>query len=729
MQIDIPKYPLLPSDTTFKDSHGLSDPFSYLANQGETLEYWIAKQNELSSQFIKENDLHPKILQRLTQLYDFPKSSTPFKVSEFYLSYQNIGLQNHDVLYIRATLNSDPKVLLDPNSFSSDGSVSMKFVNFTKSGKYFSFGVSDGGSDWTKVKIKKILDKKNNNNNCGDSTEEENSKKNENNDKLDENIADYAELEEEIKWVKYSYTSWTLEEDGFFYSGFSQPKHEFEACENMKVFFHKVGTSQSLDEVVFEYKENIKTYNYGNVSDDGKYLLITVFEGTDPEHKLYLLPMDDFRTKKFKNLIKYHDEFSSILDYITNKNEIFYFKTNYKAKKHCIISTNIKSANIFSGSFETIIPESTNILQEANCANHNFLLLKYSKDVCDILSLHDLSTGHLIQTFETPEPGSIGLSCDIDQSEFFYKFTSFLYPGSIFHYQFPSLKEDQGSVKPKLFAEIKPKDFDRSKYSTKQVFYKSLDGTSIPMFLITPKILIKDKSNPFFLYGYGGFNISLLPNFSSSRLCLLSNLGISVAIANIRGGGEFGDEWHEAGKKYNKQNTFDDFYSAAQYLITEEYTTSEKIAIYGASNGGLLIAACLNQHPESYGLAIASRGVLDMINFHKFTCGGAWVCEYGNAEKKEDFEYLIKYSPIHNIKKKGYPPFLILTSDNDDRVAPVHSYKMAAHMQNESDGFVLLQVISKTSHHGGGTPTDKALEETADIYCFMAKCLGLEYKN
>lgn len=721
MQINIPKYPLLPPDTTFKDAHGLSDPYHYLINQDEIQTAWIDQQNKLSSQFIKENDLHLKIQERITQLYDFPKCSTPFKVSDFYLSYQNTGLQNHDILYIQKNLNSPPKVLLDPNSFSSDGSISMKFVNFAKSGKYFSFGVSDGGSDWTKVKIKKLIDKKNNNYN------EENSREIENLDKMEENTVDYVQLDEEIKWVKYSYTSWTLEEDGFFYSGFSEPKSEFEACENMKVFFHKLGTSQSQDEIVFEYKENIKTYNNGNVSDDGKYLLITIFEGTDPEHKLYLLPMEDFRAKKFDNLIKYHDEFSFILDYVTNKEEIFYFKTNYKAKNHRIIRTNIQNTKNYSEFFETIIPESTDILQEANCTNHSYLLLKYSKNVCDILRLYDLKTGKLIQTFETPEPGSIYISCDFDQSEFFYKFTSFLYPGSIFHYQFP-LNQDLGNIKPKLFAEIKPKNFDRTKYSARQVLYNSLDGTPIPMFLITPKNVVKDKSNPFFLYGYGGFNISLLPNFSSSRLCLLGNLGISVAIANIRGGGEFGDEWHEAGKKSKKQNSFDDFYSAAQYLITEEYTIPEKIAIHGASNGGLLIAACLNQHPESYGVAVASRGVLDMINFHKFTCGGAWVCEYGSAENKDDFEYLIKYSPIHNIKQKGYPPFLILTSDNDDRVAPVHSYKMAAHLQHESDGFVLLEVIRKTSH-GGGTPTNKALEETADIYCFISKCLNLEYKN
>lgn len=448
---------------------------------------------------------------------------------------------------------------------------------------------------------------------------------------------------------------------------------------------------------------------------------MNIYKGTDNEGKVYITTLDKICSEMIFN--KIIDNFENEMGYVTNKDEVFYFRTNYQAKNKQIIKMDLKHPE--KQEWKTLVAESKPLVQ-ATSFNDKYLLLHYSIDVHDVLQMHNLENGLLIKNIEMPSLGTISFSCQKHQDEFFYKFTSFLYPGTIYRYS----EKTQTSY---LFKEIKVPNFDRNNFITKQVFYPSKDGTLIPMFIISKRDIKYSGDNAFFLYGYGGFNISINPSFNSLRLCMIENLNVSIAIANIRGGDEYGDFWHESAKKEKKQNCFDDFHCAAEYLITNNYTNPKKIAINGGSNGGLLVGACINQRPDLYGCAIASQGVFDMLRFHLFTIGYAWITEYGNPDLPEDFQNLIKYCPIHNVKiNTQYPAVMIKTSDFDDRVVPVHAYKFISELQEKAgennEKPLLLNVEMKTGH-GAGKPTTKIIDEAADIYTFIAISLELKYEE
>jgi len=450
-------------------------------------------------------------------------------------------------------------------------------------------------------------------------------------------------------------------------------------------------------------------------------LIINIYEGTDNEGKVYISKLDKISSEMvFEKIV---DDFENELAYIANKNDTFYFKTNYQAKNKQIIKMDLK--NPHKKEWVTLIEESKNPLVQAVCFHEKYLLLLYSIDVHDVLQMHNLDDGYFLKNIELPSLGTVSLSCQKNTDEFFFKFTSFLYPGTIYRYS-------QKTESSQLFKEILVANFDRSSFETKQVFYPSKDGTLIPMFIISKKGMEYNGENPFFIYGYGGFNISINPSFNSLRLCLMENLNVSVAIANIRGGDEYGDIWHESAKKEKKQNCFDDFHCAAEYLIKNNYTNAKKIAINGGSNGGLLVGASVNQRPDLYCCAIASQGVFDMLRFHLYTIGYAWITEYGNPDNEEDFKYLINYCPVHNVKENTqYPAIMIKTSDFDDKVVPLHAYKFISELQEkagQNNDKPLLLSVERKSGHGAGKPTYKLIDEVADIYTFIALSLGLKYE-
>lgn len=450
--------------------------------------------------------------------------------------------------------------------------------------------------------------------------------------------------------------------------------------------------------------------------------MINIYEGTDNECKVYVSKLDKIGSDMIFQ--KVTDNFDNELAYITNVNNIFYFKTNFnKCKNKQLITIDLEHPD--QSNWKTLIPESKYPLISSTSFNEKYLILIYSVDVHDVMQLHNLEDGQLIKNIELPSLGTVSLSVQKYTDEFFFKFTSFLYPGTIYRYS----SQTQTS---QVFKEIKVAGFDKNNFSTQQVFYPSKDGTSIPMYIISRKDLQLNGNNAFFIYGYGGFSIGIPPEFSAFRLCLIENLHVSVAVPNIRGGDEYGDFWHESAKKEKKQNCFDDFQCAAEFLIKNNYTNPKKIAINGASNGGLLVGACINQRPDLYGCAIASQAVLDILRFHLFTIGYAWKTEYGDPDNADDAKNIMKYSPVHNVKTKTpYPAVLIKTSDFDDRVVPVHSYKFISELQEkageESDAPLLLSVERKCGH-GAGKPTTKQIEETADIYAFIALSLGLKYE-
>lgn len=449
--------------------------------------------------------------------------------------------------------------------------------------------------------------------------------------------------------------------------------------------------------------------------------MITIYEGTDDECKLYLAKIDNICSDmKFNKIV---DNFEHKVAYITNQKEKFYFKTNYNAQNKQIMLMDLNHPE--KKDWKTIVPETKNPMTFAYCFNDKYFLIGYSIDVIDVIQMNKIDNGEFIKNIELPSLGTVGLSLQKHQEEFFFKFTSFLYPGTIFRYSLANNISE-------CFKEIKVPNFNRDNFNTEQIFYQSKDGTKIPMFLIYRKGLELNGNNPFFLYGYGGFDISIKPSFSSMDICLMENLNVSMAIANIRGGGEYGDFWHESAKKEKKQNCFDDFHFAAEYLIKNKYTSPEKLVINGASNGGLLVAVCANQRPDLYSCVIVSQGVLDMLRYHLYTIGYAWKTEYGDPDIPEDFNYLIKYSPIHNVNEKGkYPAILVRTSDFDDRVVPVHSYKYISVLQEklENNEKPLMILIEKKAGHGAGKPTQKRIDDCSNNFTFIALTLGLEYEE
>ena len=678
------KYPKTAKDNVVDTYFGVQvkEPYRWLENDTSVAtSAWVKEQNRVTKDYLSQIPFRNKLKDRLTALYNYPKYSSPFKKNGQYYYYKNNGLQNQSVLYHQATLSSEPKMLLDPNTLSTDGTVALSNIAFSKDGKYLGYAIARSGSDWNEIFV------------------------------LD--VATRKLLSDHIKWSKSSQIAW--QGNGFYYSAFDAPeagkeysnKNEYE-----KVYFHTVGQDQSQDKLIYEDKQHALRECYAGVTEDEKFLFISITETTTGNGLL----MKDLSNPNasFVELAPGFDNDYSVIDNVNGK---LYMLTNWKAPKNRLME--VDPANPARENWKEIIPQSDNVLERATVIGGK-IMAEYMKDAANHAYAFDLS-GKKLYEVKLPTLGSLnGFSGDKDDNEAFYVFTSYTFPPTI--YVFDAAKNTS-----KVFhkAEVK---FNPDEYVCEQIFYTSKDGTKVPMSITYKKGIKRDGKNPLMLYGYGGFNISLNPAFSVVRIPFLENGGIYV-VANIRGGGEYGEAWHLAGTKMHKQNVFDDFIGAAEYLIAKGYTSSKKLAIDGGSNGGLLVGACLTQRPDLYAVAVPEVGVLDMLRYHLFTIGWSWTSDYGNSgESKEMFEYLKGYSPLHNVKSGvKYPATLVMTGDHDDRVVPAHSFKFAATLQANNAGtkLTLIRIDSKAGH-GAGKPIGKLIEAQADMWSFVMWNLGMK---
>lgn len=685
----LPSYPESRKGDVVDNYHGteVADPYRWLeeVDSDETSD-WVGQQNELTFAYLDAIPQREAFKDRLTELWDYPKYGTPFKKGTRYFSSKNDGLQNQSVFYVQESLEGKPRELIDPNTLSEDGTIALSGLYVSDDGRYVAYSLSASGSDWRTFRVR--------------------------------NVDTGEDLEDELGWIKFSGASWTADNAGFFYSRYEAPE-EGETYEqvnkNQKLYYHRIGTPQADDILVYERPDEPEFGFGANVTDDGQYLILRVWQGTDRRNRVYYKDL----TREDGDVVRLLDDFDAGYSFIGNTGTTFYFVTDLDAPNQRLIAIDIENPE--REAWRTIIPESKAVLQSVSIINNQFVV-RTLEDVIGRLTLHDLD-GKVIKTLEMPTLGSIGgLSGEPDDTEMFYTFTSFTYPTTIYRYDFA-----RGTSTVFRESDI---DFDPDQFVTKQVFYESKDGTKVPMFIIHNKDLVLDGSNPTYLYAYGGFTVSLTPRFSISNLVWLEQGGI-YAQPNLRGGSEYGEAWHQAGMLENKQNVFDDFIAAAEYLIEEGYTSTPKLAIGGGSNGGLLVGAVLTQRPDLYGAAYPAVGVMDMLRFHKFTIGWAWVSEYGSSDDPEQFKFLKAYSPLHNLKPgTHYPPTLVTTADHDDRVVPGHSYKFAATMQaaQAGDAPVLIRIETKAGH-GAGKPTSKRIQSEADKWAFLAHTLGMFESN
>lgn len=671
--------------------HGeqVSDPYRWLEDlDGEDTAEWVAAQNEITFRHLESIDGREQLEERLTRLWDYERYSAPsYRGGRWFYSY-NDGLQDHSVIYTLPELEAEPEVLIDPNSFSEDGTTALSTMSVSESGEYVAYGKSEGGSDWQTLYVRDV--------DSGD------------------------DLEDRIEWSKFSTPAWNAEGDGFFYGRYPEPEGDrlTAANANHKLYFHALGTNQSEDRLVYERPDRPDWRFDPELGDDGRYLVITVHEGTDRRNRVFYMDLGDAVEPNLDaDVVEVIDDFDGGYHYIDNDGSTFYFHTTAEAPRGRVIAVDFE--NPARENWTTVIPQRDDVIQGVEVAGDQFAV-NYMQDAHSRLEIVSRE-GETVQEIELPTLGSVGsVNGNEERDDLFFSFTSFLYPTSVFRYELG----DEGA---ELFREPEVPGFDRNEYVTRQVFYESMDGTEIPMFITHREGLEMDGSTPTLLYGYGGFNISLTPRFSVENLAWIEQGGI-YAQANLRGGGEYGREWHQAGMKENKQNVFDDFAAAAEYLIAEDYTSSEYLGIYGRSNGGLLVGATLNQRPDLFGAAIPAVGVMDMLRFHKFTVGSGWTPDYGNPENAEDFRVLRAYSPYHNIRSgHDYPPVLVTTADHDDRVVPGHSFKYTARLQHRQagDNPMLIRVETRAGH-GAGLPTHMRIEEARDRLGFLAHHLGLE---
>lgn len=687
-------YPTSPKSNQVDNYHGtpVADPYRWLENpDSEETKAWVEAQNKVTFGYLQEISTREKIKQRLTKLWDYEKYSLPFKEGNRYFYFKNDGLQNQSVLYTLKTLNAEPKVLLDPNTLSKDGTVALSGLSISEDGKLLAYGLSTAGSDWQEWKVRDVETGK--------------------------------DLKDHLNWIKFSGASWTTDNKGFFYSRYDEPKEKTKLEDvnyYQKLYYHKLGTPQSEDLLIYHRPDQKEWGFNGGVTEDGRYLIISVWKGTDPRNLVFYKDLSNPKAE----VVELIQEFESNFSFIDNDGSIFYFRTDVDAPRGRVIAIDTKntpsslSKEGMKGEWREILPQAVETLESVGIIN-NQLVADYLKDAYSQIKIFNLN-GAFVREVELPGIGSAGgFGGKRYDTETFYNFTSFTTPGTIYRY-------DMVSGKSEVFRQAKV-DFNQDNYQTKQVFYKSKDGTQVPMFITHKKGIKLDGNNPTLLYGYGGFNISLTPSFSVSNLVWMEMGGV-YAMPNIRGGGEYGEEWHQAGMKLKKQNVFDDFIAAAEWLIANGYTKPAKLAIAGGSNGGLLVGACITQRPDLFGAALPSVGVMDMLRFHKFTIGWAWTSEYGSPENQEDFKALYAYSPLHNLKPgTAYPATLITTADHDDRVVPAHSFKFAAALQatHTGDAPVLIRIETKAGH-GAGKPTTKRIEETADIWAFLVRTLDVK---
>ena len=669
--------------------HGVevADPYRWLEDpNSQSTQDWIKAQNELTFNYLTKIPVRGKIQQRLTQLWDYEKYGIPFKRGEGYFYSKNDGLQNQSILYTLTNLDGEPRVLIDPNQWSDDGTVSLSSYSVSDDGKFIAYGISNSGSDWREWKVKDI--------------------------ETGEDLADH------LQWVKFSGVSWTNDNQGFFYSRYDEPNDntKFEDINYyQKLYYHRLGKPQSEDKLIYHRPDQKQWMFSGKVTEDGRYLIIYVSLGTDSRNLIFYQDLQNSDGE----VVELISEFEASYSFVDNDGSIFWLQTDLDAPRSRLISIDINQPE--RKNWQEIIPQQEETLRYVGLLNNQFVA-NYLQDAHTVIKILNLD-GTLVRQVDLPGIGSAGgFGGKRDDRETFYYFTSFNTPTTIYRY-------DMVTVNSTIFRQPKV-DFKPDNFETKQVFYPSKDGTQIPMFISYKKGLKLDGNNPTYLYAYGGFNISLTPNFSVSQVVWMEMGGI-YAVANLRGGGEYGEEWHKAGMKLNKQNVFDDFIAGAQWLIENKYTSSKKLAIAGGSNGGLLVGACMTQRPDLFAAALPAVGVMDMLRFPKFTIGWAWCAEYGNPEENEaDFQAIYRYSPLHNLKPgTAYPATLITTADHDDRVVPAHSFKFAAALQaaHSSNMPVLIRIETKAGH-GAGKPTTKIIEEVADKWSFLVENLEINFE-
>lgn len=670
-------YPVTAKVDQVDNYHGteVADPFRWLEQEDSSAtKEWVDAENEVTFGYLEKIPFREPIRARLEKLWNYPKYSAPFKGGENYFYFKNDGLQNQSVLYKMADLDGEAEVFLDPNTFSEEGTASLSTFSVSKDGKYAAYGVSEGGSDWNEYYVR--------------------------------DVETGQDLEDHLEWIKFSGAAW--HGNGFYYGRFAEPKEGRELSsqnENKQIFYHEIGTDQSADKLIYEEPEHPRRGIYAATSDDERFLMLFMSEGATNDNALKVKDLTA-PNGKFKSIV---DNFDNSYDVVDNIGDQLLIATNEGAPRKRLILVDFK--NPAKDNWKEVIPEQEEVLNSVAFVGGK-IFATYLKDASSKVYIYDLE-GNRTGEVALPGIGTVGgFGGKKEDQVAFYVFTSFTYPPSIFKYD---VAKNTSEVFRK--SEI---DFDMEAYETKQVFYKSKDGTEVPMFITHKKGLVLDGSNPTLLYGYGGFNINILPNFSITYLPLLENGGI-YAVANLRGGGEYGEEWHKAGMLHDKQNVFDDFIAAAEYLIDNKYTSNEKLAISGRSNGGLLVGAAMTQRPELFQVAFPGVGVMDMLRYHKFTIGHAWAVEYGSSDDPEHFENLYGYSPLHNLKDgTAYPATMVITADHDDRVVPAHSFKFAARLQeaHKGDNPVLIR-IETNAGHGAGKPTGKIIEEYADLLSFL----------
>ena len=661
----------------------VADPYRWLENDTtQRVAAWVQAQNALTYSYLEKIPFRDKLRGRISELFNFDTESVPQYTGKYYLFYKKEGLANQSVLYIKDSLNGEARVLLDPNKLSSDGTVALSGTSVSNDSKYLAYQVADAGSDWTTIHV------------------------------LD--LATGEQLPDKLAWTKFSGMAW--QGDGFYYSRYNAPEAGKELSninEYHKLYYHKLGDPQEKDRLVYEMPDAPLRNVYGTTTEDGRYLFISETESTEG-NSLY---MKDLVADG--EITKIADGFDYSYTLVGNIGDEAYFLTNDGASRYRLIKIDLKAPE--RANWKEVIAEQQSVLQGVTMAGGS-LVAQYMVDASSRMSIYNLE-GKRQRDIDLGAFGTVGAVSGRQENEtFFYNFSSFIVPSVVYSCNV-NTGEHQEIFRPQF-------DFDFSKYVVEQQFYPSKDGTKIPLFIVHRADLKKDGKAPTLLYGYGGFNISLTPWFSTSRLAWLEQGGV-YAVANLRGGGEYGDSWHNAGTKLNKQNVFNDFIAAAEYLIAEKYTSTPYLAIQGGSNGGLLVGAVTNQRPDLFRVAVPQVGVMDMLRYQKFTIGWAWAGDYGTSEDSEEmFKYLRGYSPLHNIAEGDhYPAVMVMTGDHDDRVVPAHSFKYAAELQyKQAGGRPKLIRIETRAGHGAGKPTALTIAELADIYSFMFYNMGLEPK-
>jgi len=680
-------YPDTKEVPVVETQHGVpvADPYRWLENdvrEDRDVAAWVARQNAVTDAYLATLPEVPVFRERMRELFAYERVGIPQKAGNRYFYSRNTGLQNQNVLFVREGLNGSPRMLIDPNTWSQDGATALAEWEPSEDGRHLVYTVQDGGTDWRTVRV------------------------------LD--VATGRTLADEIKFVKFSGLSWAKDGSGFYYSRFPAPKagETFQQLNtNQAIYFHRLGDPQSRDRLVFSQPERPNLSNVAEVSDDGRTIIVTSSEGTDERYDITLIPIEGAR---YGRPVSYITGLSNEWNYIGNKGSTYYWTTNVEAPRLRVVATDISQPR---PNPRTLVAEDKATLGGASIVGDK-LILSYLRDAKTEVRTYDLA-GKPVGKVTLPGIGTAGgFSGDADDPETFFAFTSFNVPSTIYRY-------DARTNQTRVWAQPQV-PFDPADFEVEQRFFRSKDGTRVPLFLVARKGTNLKRPSPTLLYGYGGFNISVTPSFSSTNLAWVEQGGV-LAVVNLRGGGEYGKAWHDAGRLANKQNVFDDFIGAGEYLVRERVTSPRKLAVYGRSNGGLLVGAVVNQRPDLFAAALPAVGVMDMLRFNRFTAGRYWTDDYGDPAKPDDFRTLRAYSPYHNIQSgKDYPAVLVTTADTDDRVVPGHSFKYTAALQAANTGpEPKLIRIETRAGHGAGKPTDKIIEEFADMYGFIAHHTGL----